>query len=327
MFERCQSASGEPANGSGSLMGRTAMTLGLSTAKERAHLFLKHALSQKSRNTIKRFMVSSRQRFAGAYRLRYGQYTAKDLIAQLEKHIEGDFEILMVHSSYDHLLPAYSGKPQEIVKALVEFCGPRRTLAMPAFVLGGREYNAAEFFRTTQFDARRTPSEMGLLTEVFRRTTGVMRSLHPTHSVCALGPLAETLTGSHHTAATRTGRGTPFDTMAQKNTVVAGLGTEYFRCLTQVHTAEDMLGDEFPVTFRKTPVQVQMVDLRGGKFVYDLTVLRSDQTFKTSILRTLLSKRELVEWRYKGSPLFTTRAGRVTEVLIDAVRRGVKLYQ
>ncbi|NJS39886.1 MAG: AAC(3) family N-acetyltransferase [Rhodobacteraceae bacterium] len=63
--------------------------------------------------------------------------------------------------------------------------------------------------KTHNFDAKRTPSEMGLLTELFRRAPGAKRSLHPTHSVTALGPLAEQLTATHHQATTPSGRGTP----------------------------------------------------------------------------------------------------------------------
>ncbi len=117
---------------------------------------------------------------------------------------------------------------------------------MPAFVLGGKSGNPIEFYKTHDFDAKRTPSEMGLLTELFRRMPGSRRSLHPTHSITAFGPLAEQLTANHHHALTASGRGTPFELMAQRKTAIVGLGVEYYRCLTQVHTAEDLVGEKFP---------------------------------------------------------------------------------
>ena len=43
-----------------------------------------------------------------------------------------------------------------------------------------------------------SPSRMGALTEVFRKMPGVIRSAHPTHSVTAYGPAANTYTRNHH---------------------------------------------------------------------------------------------------------------------------------
>ena len=43
---------------------------------------------------------------------------------------------------------------------------------------------------------------MGMLTELFRRMKGVHQSLHPTHGVAALGPLAAEMTAGHDRAAT-----------------------------------------------------------------------------------------------------------------------------
>ena len=59
---------------------------------------------------------------------------------------------------------------------------------MPAFFFGGPEADpAAYYLKRPVFDVRRQPSEMGLLSELFRRRESVRRSLHPTASVCALG--------------------------------------------------------------------------------------------------------------------------------------------
>ena len=258
--------------------------------------------------------------------LRHGQYTAKDLVDQITQRITGDFEILMVHSAYDRLLPMYSGKHQDIIQELVNFCGKDRTVVMPAFVLGGKAGDPIEYYKTHNFDAKRTPSEMGLLTELFRRLPGARRSLHPTHSVSALGPLAEELTASHHQATTPSGRGTPFETMARRKTVIVGLGVEYYRCLTQVHTAEDMVDTGFPVVFQKEHVPVTIVDATGKKSVYNHTVFKAATTMNFGIVRTLLSQDELQEWTFRGTHLFMTRADFVTNRLIEAAKRGITVY-
>lgn len=257
----------------------------------------------------------------------HGRYAARELVEQFAGRVPADFEILMAHSAYDSLLPMYTGTPKDLVEALLEFCGKERTLAMPAFVLGGRLYDKKKFFSNRPFDVRRTPSEMGLLTEAFRRTPGVLRSLHPTHSICALGPHAAELTADHHLAPTRTGLGTPFDVMARRPTAIVGLGVEYYRCLTQSHTAEDILGDTFPVHFEKSPFPVVLVDAQGNKLPYELTIPKTSRQLDNTFLRSLLPQGALLEWSFRGTPMFATHAGLITERLVEAARQGITVYR
>ncbi|WP_394191938.1 AAC(3) family N-acetyltransferase [Pseudoalteromonas atlantica] len=48
------------------------------------------------------------------------------------------------------------------------------------------------------FDEKATPSHTGILSEIFRTHFATHRSLHPTHSVAALGVDAQYLTHAHH---------------------------------------------------------------------------------------------------------------------------------
>lgn len=58
-----------------------------------------------------------------------------------------DSEIVMVHSSYENLLPMYTGKPAELVAALVGVCGRELMLVTPAFLMGGRDSDRVGYFR------------------------------------------------------------------------------------------------------------------------------------------------------------------------------------
>jgi len=288
---------------------------------------LKRSLTQSQRDMLKRRLAAGRKRFKQAYWLAYGKFNAKQLVEDLKGRVMEDFEILMVHSSYDGLLPTYQGNPQELVNELLAFCGRDRTLAMPAFVLGGRLYDKRKYFSSRPFDVRRTPSEMGLLTEIFRRMPGSLRSLHPTHSVCAMGPLARPLTDGHHLCDTRVGPGTPFDFMARKRTAIVGLGVKYYRCLTQTHTPEDILGEAFPVPFDRDPFPVTMIDSAGDRLHYDLAIPHTSQQLDNTLLRPLLPKAALREWSFHGAPMFATEARAVTDCLVEAAKRGVTLYR
>lgn len=89
---------------------------------------------------------------------------------------------LMVHSSYKSF-GAFEKGPQGIIQALQESVTPAGIVAMPALS------DCCDGGTAGVFDREHTPVEkwVGIIPEIFRRTPGVLRSAHPTHSVCAWG--------------------------------------------------------------------------------------------------------------------------------------------
>jgi len=256
----------------------------------------------------------------------YGTFDASDLREHLAERL-GSFEILMVHSSVNHMEPTYTGSPLDLVKMLIDFCGPQRTLVMPAFYFGDSSIGGAgETFRANpRFDVRRTPSQMGLATELFRRTKGVTYSRHPVYRVCALGPLAKALTQGHESAGSACGRGTPFDFMAHHDTQIVGIGKP-FEVLTQVHHAEAIMGADFPVPCGPDrPVDMMLVD-GDEQIPYRLSTRSLLWRRDMWKLRQIMNRQTLREWRFHHVPLFATRAAEVTNALIDAAKRGITLY-
>ncbi len=298
--------------------------------RPRAELYhlLRRTTSQDRRNRLKRRIAHARKRLAPLYRARHGTFAADELRDELAGHLPPDAEIVMVHCSLNDLQPMYIGGVRELLDALIELCGPERTLAMPAFFFGGPEGDPAAYYRARPvFDARRQPSEMGLLSELFRRRENVRRSLHPAASVCALGPLAERLVAGHHVARTTFGEGTPFALMAEHRTAIVGIGTEYFRCLSQVHAAEDLLGERYPLLMRPRTVPVQLKDIDGSVHDYQLRLDGIGMPRRAELLERLLGPDELIRWRFHGVPLFVTSAERVTEALTEAALRGETIYE
>jgi len=299
----------------------------LSFVRSGVRATLRRALSQQRRNELKRLQGSARKRFAPVLSLVYGSFTTTELLEELERRLPENFEILMVHSSFDWLLPMYKGSAKDLVNGLIDFCGRKRTLVMPSFVMGGRTFDTSAYFQSQPFDLRRTPSEMGLVAEIFRRTPNVLRSLHPTCSVCALGPLSHELTTGHHIAETGFSPESPFGVMTRRDTAILGLGVEYYRCLTHAHTARYQMGDEFPLKFADRSVQVTLVDHEGTRFYYKLGLPDRSKKLDLRVLWSVLSKEELREWRFHGVTMFAIpRAGIVTDRLIDAARRGITIY-
>jgi aminoglycoside 3-N-acetyltransferase len=288
---------------------------------------VRRLLSQERRSELKRLQGVARKQLSPVLTAVHGSFSTEELTAELKRRLPDAFEILMVHSSFDQFLPMFKGSAKDLVSCLIKLCGPERTLVMPSFVMGGRTYDAKAYYSTKAFDVRTTPSEMGLVAEIFRRTPGVLRSLHPTTSVCALGPLARELTTGHHLARAGLSPDSPFGLMSRRTTAILGLGVEYFRCLTHVHTATQQMGDEYPIKFADNSIMVTLVDYDGSRYEHKVGLPDRTKKLDLRILWSLMSKEELIEWRFHGVPMFVIgRAGLVTERLIEAARSGITIF-
>ncbi len=107
-----------------------------------------------------------------------------------------------MHSSLSSL-GQVPGGAETVIRALLEAVGRDGTLLMPA--LGNDTPGAPP-----KFDVVNTPTWVGAIAEAFRVRPATMRSLHPTHSVCALGKLADELLTPHERDSTPCGPNSPF---------------------------------------------------------------------------------------------------------------------
>jgi aminoglycoside 3-N-acetyltransferase len=151
-------------------------------------------------------------------------------------------DVLMVHSAWEQL-PGFHGTPKDAIDVLLEAVDPNEgTVLMPTMPFGGSAIDwAAE---DPLFNARRTPSAMGLMSEVFRRGDQVVRSLHPTHSVAARGPLAQELTSDHHLSDDPCGAETPWMRLVDVDAKILFLGATV-RANTMLHGVQSVLGPEW----------------------------------------------------------------------------------
>jgi aminoglycoside 3-N-acetyltransferase len=150
--------------------------------------------------------------------------------------------VLMVHSSYDRF-EGFRGSPSDVIEALQDAVSPGGTIMMPNMPFTG---STREWLNSGQvFDVRRTPSRVGLLTELFRRSAGVVRTVHPTHPVAIWGALAADLSRDAHTSTTPCGRPSPFARLVDVGgqSLLLGTGIEY---MTFFHAVEEFLEPDMP---------------------------------------------------------------------------------
>jgi aminoglycoside 3-N-acetyltransferase len=151
--------------------------------------------------------------------------------------------ILMAHSAFKTM--AREGhEPGAVVATLVDYMAPG-TLLLPTM---SWRYVKPE---KPVFDELSTPSNTGILTELFRTRYASARSLHPTHSVAGRGELAAELLGSHHLDETPCSPRSPFGLLGKHGGWVVMLGIT-MDCCTLIHHVEEMIA---PDLYLKTRAQ------------------------------------------------------------------------
>ena len=169
--------------------------------------------------------------------------------------------VLLVHTSL-RSLGKLEGGAETVVQGLLSALGPGGTLLMPAL-----SYATVRSDHPV-FDVLKTPSCVGALTEYFRTRQGTMRSVHPTHSVCATGERVVEMLGSHPLDKTPCGPESPFSKLSQVGGQVLFIGCG-LRPNTSMHAIEEHIE---PPYLYGDPLRYQII-LPGGFDTY-LTIRR-----------------------------------------------------
>lgn len=221
-------------------------------------------------------------------------FDSADLLSTLRSLGVARGDALFVHSSFDRFI-GFKGTVGDLIRTLQAVIEPEGTLVMPTMPFTG---TAVEHVAAGKvFDVLRTPSQVGLVTELFRRTPGVVRSVHPTHPVAAWGSKAESLIEGHHLASTPCGAGTPYLRLLEYDAKLLFLGTGV-DAFTFYHGVEELLEPDMPFS----PFTAEVFHLRSrdheGRIVDSATRLFDPEWSRRRNMRILVPelKRRAV-WR------------------------------
>ncbi len=176
-------------------------------------------------------------------RLRSG-FGPDDLRRLLRENGVSPGDAVLVHSGMSGF-EGFRGNLSDIIGVFQEAVGRGGTLLMPTLSMAG---SALDYARSNRiFDANTTPSQVGLLTEVFRRSPDVKRSIHPTHSVAVWGADQDWWIANHHLSDTPCGRGTPWERLWERDGKIVLAGVP-IAAMTYFHCAEEHLEPRMPAS-------------------------------------------------------------------------------
>ena len=144
--------------------------------------------------------------------------------------------VLVVHGAIATLSRA-GFRAEAMIEAFLDYLS-EGTLVMPTMT-----------WRTVtpqqrHWDEIATPSETGVMSEIFRTRYASRRSIHPTHSVAAHGAAADALVARHHIGDTPVSANSPYGLMRSHKSYVLMIGVGLESC-TAIHLPEETVAPEF----------------------------------------------------------------------------------
>jgi aminoglycoside 3-N-acetyltransferase len=252
--------------------------------------------------------------------------TKETLLADLKKIGLASGDSVLVHSSLSKI-GFVPGGAATVIDALFEAVGAEGTLLFPTFPAKGK--NKTHLEEHPFFDIVNTPSQMGSITEYFRKLPNVYRSFHPTDPVSAKGPLAEYYTSTHYNQLTPYNEYSPFRKLCDKKGKILMMGTTLNGACTNLHTLEDAVNFRYPVYDEKI-VDVKMIDEAGKTSTVKTKVHNPEYSVKRNCdaLKPLFEKENVLTNGTIGSAKsMLIDADRMLQVMIKYYNeQGVTMY-
>ena len=232
-------------------------------------------------------------------------------------------DIVFIHSSIDKLnlnFPFY-----RVLALLRAVIGEEGTMLFPTYP----KLTSYKFLLSGEvFDVRKTASYTGILTEFARHQRTGIRSLHPTKSVVAIGPLAKELTSTHSISPYPYDSNSPYYKTIELKGKAIGIGVATTN-LSLVHCVDDLMKDEFPVQ----PYHSRLFDApcvnQEGDYVtvptygHDMRKMKFDIP---SFISKHISDEICHDIIIDGMKFFRTDTSQLFKRMVELARQGTTIY-
>ncbi len=178
-------------------------------------------------------------------------YSKQDLTEHLKRMGVARSDVLMLHSSMK-AIGEVDGGAETVIDVFMEY------LSEGLFMTPAHTW--AQMNEThSVFCPQKEPACVGIIPNLFLKRPGVVRSLHPTHSIAAYGPSAAAYIQGEEQCTTPCTPGGCWDRLRTVHAKILLLGVTHIRN-TFIHSIEEVL--EVPERFTDEPVlfQIQMPD-------------------------------------------------------------------
>jgi len=254
-------------------------------------------LNDRLKRTLKSYLNKGRNRVVSVL---FG-YDGDKLKDGLRRIGLAPTDTLLVHANFKPD-SGFQGTPLDLASALVELVGSNGNLLMVSLPFRGPAYDYLALGKP--FNVRKTMSMMGLVTEMFRRREGTVRSLHPTHPVLAHGKDAAWLVADHERCLYPCGAGSPFEKVRQLRGKILFFDVS-FQSITFFHHVEDLLKERLPFpVYGDRLFSVQAVDANGTNHLVQTYAFNKEVPRAAGKLEAEMQRRGLIREGRVGNSRF-----------------------
>ena len=229
---------------------------------------------------------------------------------------------LLVHASLKSLGEIPEGASAAI-QGILDAIGAEGTLLMPAL-----SYESVDETHPL-FDLINTPSCIGWLPEYFRTLDGVVRTIHPTHSLSCLGKNKYLFTKSHHKDHTPCGANSPFSLLPKYHGQILMIGCG-LKPNTSMHAIEEKMN--VPYLFKDkvkykiiTPDNINQEPPRKNRDIKEMSVKRHNfhgyYNQRYDRLEALLSTKAMKRGKVLQADCYLIDAAMMWETAISAIKK------
>ena len=233
---------------------------------------------------------------------------------------------VMLHSAFQST-NGFRGSVEQLTDVFVDAVGPTGHLLMVSLPYRSSSLEYLNKFRV--FDVRKTPSMMGLVSEMFRRRPDVTRSLHPTHPVLVRGPRAEWFVEDHPESRYPCGPGSPFDKLVTMDGKAVFFDVPV-ATYTFFHYLEHMVSAQLPFRlYTADAFEVPVIGRDGQRRIITTHVFAPEaiRRRRFDILEAALRQRGLIQQRRIGvSRIQAVRVNDTIDCVAEMARRGEFFY-
>ncbi|MFB3897263.1 MAG: AAC(3) family N-acetyltransferase [bacterium] len=181
--------------------------------------------------------------------------TKQDIVLGLRELGLTKGNVALVHSSLSSFGQVDNGA-ETVIDALLETVGEEGTIMVPTLT-GNSKQNAVV---PPIFDPIHTPCWTGKIPETFRHRKEAKRSLHPTHSVAAIGKYAAYLTADHERCETPCSMDSPYGKLVKLGGSILLIGCMHSSS-TMLHLVEEAANS--PYHLQPDWVDAQLINPDG----------------------------------------------------------------
>lgn len=179
------------------------------------------------------------------------------------------------------------------------------------------------------FDVRTAPIAMGAINEYIGALENAKRSVHPTHSVIAVGAKADYYIEGQEKDSTPFGEHSPYYKIIKKRGKLLLFGATVEN-VTMMHAIEDMIGDAFPFKVYNNKIyKVNCIDSNGRSLIVSTPTHNAILGLKRQLLwmkEGLMNNGYMQEWNIGGGTVSLVDAYGYTVYYLKELLAGNSIY-